>query len=178
MARARVQPVIDPVHGLEMELGAGDQGVGDLVVLTRVAPGGELAEHFHIGIEERWQAVEGEIEIRRDGRWHRLTPAGGTLTVAPGQRHSLRNRSGMPVRLRTVASPGRNLDRFIQESAWAARAGLFNRRGLPTGPRGLIWAIDFAWRFRDETVVCRPPPLLQRILLPPARRLTAPLRRK
>lgn len=169
--------MIDPVHGLEMKFGTGKGDPDELVVLTRVAPDGELAEHFHIGIEERWKVLEGEIELRRDGRWHRLTPSDGTLVVASGQRHALRNRSGAVVRLRTVATPPRNLRRFITESAWAAREGMFDRHGFPTGLRGLVWAIDFAWRFREETVVCRPSPLLQRILLPPARRMTARLRR-
>lgn len=169
--------ILDPVHGLEMEFGAGNGDPDQLVVLTRVAAGGELAEHFHIGIEERWRVLEGEIEIRRDGRWYRLAAGDPGFVVTSGQRHAVRNRSGHVARLQTIADPARNLRGFIEESAWAAREGLFNRHGLPTGPRGLIWAIDFAWRFRDETVVCRPPPALQRLLLPPARRATAPLRR-
>ena len=31
---------------------------------------------------------------------------------------------------------------------------------------------DFALRFRDEPVMCSPPPALQRVLLPVAARLT------
>lgn len=168
-------PILDPVHGVEMRFGA--ETGEELEIFTRVTPGGELAEHFHIGIEERWEVLEGQIEIRRDGRWHRLGPHDGVFVVLPGQRHALRNRTGRDVRLRTVATPPRNLREFIVESARAAREGLFNRHGLPTGPRGLVWAIEFAWRFRDETVVCRPPPVLQRILLPPARAAIRPFRR-
>ncbi len=158
------------MHGLRMRFGF-DRPDG-LEIFTRVKPGGELAEHFHVGIEERWEVMEGAVEIRRDGRWHRLAPDDGVFTVRSGQRHALRNRSGEEVRLRTVATPPGNLRDFIVESARAARDGLFNRQGLPTGPGGFAWAVDFAWRFRDETVVCRPPPVLQRILLPPARVVT------
>lgn len=164
----------DPVHGLVMWFGR--ESDAELEIFTRVRPGGELAEHFHIGIEERWEVLEGAVEIRRDGRWHRLTPGDGVFVVTPGQRHALRNRSGEEARLRTAATPPRNLREFILESARAAREGLFSRHGLPTSPRSLVWAIDFAWRFRNETVVCRPPPVLQRALLPAARRMTTRFR--
>lgn len=164
----------DPVHGLEMRFAREDRD--ELVILTRVRPGGELAEHFHIGIEERWEVLEGTVEIRRNGRWHRLTPEDGVFVVAPGERHALRNRSGTAASLRTVATPPRRLREFITESARAAREGLFNRHGLPTGLEGLAWAAEFAHRFQDETIVCRPPPALQRALLPAARRITRCLR--
>ncbi len=169
-ARNGIPAIEDPVHGLEMTFGEGDRG--RLTILTLVEPGGMLAEHFHIGIEECWEVLEGEVEIRRNGTWHHLTAGDGPFVVAPGERHGLRNRSGEAARLRTVATPPRRLREFIVESAWAAREGLFDRHGLPTGPRGLAWAADFAWRFRDETVVCRPPPTVQRALLPAARRMT------
>lgn len=157
------------MHGLEMRFG--EDSPEALEILTRIRAGGELGEHFHIGIEERWEVLEGQVEIRRNGVWHMLTPKDGVFVVAPGERHALRNRSGADARLRTVASPAKRLREFIIESAWAARRGLFDRHGLPTGREGLLWAIDFAWRFRGETVVCRPPPAVQRTLLPALHRL-------
>jgi hypothetical protein len=54
----------------------------------------------------------------------------------------------------------------------AAREGLYNARNLPTGLRGAAWVSEFALRFRDETVMCSPPPAVQRLLLPAAARLT------
>ena len=38
--------------------------------------------------------------------------------------------------------------------------------------RGAAWLSEFALRFCDETVMCSPPPVLQRVLLPLAARLT------
>ena len=43
---------------------------------------------------------------------------------------------------------------------------------MPTSLRGTAWLSEFALRFRDETVMCSPPPALQQLLLPPAARMT------
>jgi hypothetical protein len=37
---------------------------------------------------------------------------------------------------------------------------------MPTSWRGAVWAADLAQRFRDETVMCSPPPAVQRIVTP------------
>ena len=68
--------------------------------------------------------------------------------------------------------PAGRLEEFLTESARAAREGLYNARNLPTGLRGAAWVSEFALRFRDETVMCSPPPAVQRVLLPVAARLT------
>jgi hypothetical protein len=62
--------------------------------------------------------------------------------------------------------PGGRLQEFLTETARAAREGLYNRRNLPTSFRGAVWAADLAQRFRDETVMCSPPPGVQRVITP------------
>jgi hypothetical protein len=76
------------------------------------------------------------------------------------------------VRLRTEVTPPGRLEAFLTESARAAREGLYDARNLPTGLRGAAWVSDFALRFRDETVMCSPPPAVQRLLLPAVARVT------
>jgi hypothetical protein len=51
-----------------------------------------------------------------------------------------------------------------------ARAGLYTRRGLVKSPHGAIQMAKFIERCRDETVVCWPPRIVQRLLSPLARR--------
>jgi hypothetical protein len=92
--------------------------------------------------------------------------------VNPYARHSLRNTSGATAHLRTWVTPPGRLEAFLTESARAAREGLYDERSLPTSLRGAAWISDFALRFRDETVMCSPPPALQRVVLPVAARLT------
>ena len=94
------------------------------------------------------------------------------MLVARNARHALRNTSGAQARLRTKVTPPGRLQEFLIESARAAEEGLYDSRNLPRGLRGAAWVSDFALRFRDETVMCSPPPALQRAVLPVAARLT------
>jgi hypothetical protein len=128
--------------------------------------GGRLPEHFHPTLEERWEVTEGRAQVRLDGRWRDLLPEHGPVIVHPNVKHELRNQSGSEARLRAEVIPAGRLQEFLFESARAAREGLYNRRNLPTGWRGLVWASDFAMRFREETVMTSPPPALQRALMP------------
>ena len=116
--------------------------------------------------------LEGSAGVKVAGRWRELTAADGPVHVAPGVRHALRNTSAGQARLRCEVTPPGRLEAFLTESARAAREGLYNARNLPTSLRGAAWVTEFALRFRDETVMCSPPPALQRMVLPAAARLT------
>jgi mannose-6-phosphate isomerase-like protein (cupin superfamily) len=159
----------DPIHRVSM---AFERDGDSLWVFTWLDDGGHLPEHFHPTLTERWEVLEGSAGVKVDGRWRELTAADGPVDVAPGVRHELRNTSGRQARLRTHVTPAGRLEEFLTESARAAREGLYNARNLPTGLRGAAWVSEFALRFRDETVMCSPPPALQRLLLPAAARLT------
>ena len=159
----------DPIHRVSM---AFERDGDRLWVSTWLDPGGHLPEHFHPTLEERWEVLEGTARVKVGGRWHELTPADDPVLVGRGVRHELRNTSGGQARLRTEVTPAGRLEEFLTESASAARDGLYNARNLPTSLRGAAWLSDFALRFADETVMCSPPPALQRVLLPMAARIT------
>ena len=161
--------VHDPIHGASMSFARdGDR----LWVTTWLEDGGHLPEHFHPSLDEHWQVLEGTARVKVDGVWRELTAAEGPVMVGRGVRHELRNTSGSQAFLRTEVTPPGRLEEFLTESARAAREGLYNARSLPTGLRGAAWLSEFALRFSDETVMCSPPPALQRIVLPVAARLT------
>jgi mannose-6-phosphate isomerase-like protein (cupin superfamily) len=155
--------VEDPIH--RVSYGFRREG-SDLWVYTWMEDGADLPEHYHPSLEERWETLEGAARVQLDGVWRDLVPADGPLLVAPNVRHQLRNESGRPARLRTRVTPAGRLEEFLTESARAARDGLYNARNLPTSFRGATWLVEFALRFRDETVMTSPPPALQRITLP------------
>lgn len=161
--------VHDPIHRVSY---AFERDGDRLWVFTWMEPDAHLPEHLHPVLEERWEALEGTAAVKLDGRRRELTPQDGPVLVAPGVRHELRNDSGSEVRLRTEVTPAGRLEEFLTESARAARDGLFNERNLPRGLRGTAWLSEFALRFADETVMCSPPPALQRALLPATARLT------
>ncbi len=140
-------------------------------VYTWMEAGGHLPEHFHPSTEERWASIDGTVRVKLNGVWRDLTPADGPAIVAPGDRHALRNDSGRQVYLRCEVIPAGRLEEFLTESSWAAQQGYFTKHNLPASVRGALWAADFAQRFMDETVMCSPPPTLQRLILPPLARL-------
>ena len=153
----------DPIHRATYSFSReGDA----LRVETWLDDGGHLPEHFHPTLEEQWEVLEGDAKVKLDGVWRDLAPEDGPVTVAPNVRHELKNVSGRQARLRTEVIPGGRLEEFLTESARGAREGLYNARNLPTSLQGALWIADLAYRFRDETVMCSPPPALQRVVLP------------
>jgi quercetin dioxygenase-like cupin family protein len=159
----------DPIHKASMAFEREGEG---LWVTTWLEPGGHLPEHFHPTLTETWEVLDGTARVKLDGAWRELTAADGPVLVEPYVRHELRNTSAGTARLRCWVVPPGRLEEFLTESAQAARDGLYNEQNLPTGLRGAAWVSEFALRFRDETVMCSPPPAVQKLLLPLAARLT------
>jgi mannose-6-phosphate isomerase-like protein (cupin superfamily) len=155
--------ITDPIHRASYEFRRDGE---NLWVTTWLEDGGHLPEHFHPSLEEHWEVLEGSVRVKLDGTWRELTKEDGRLLVARGVRHELRNAGGSRAHLRCEVLPAGGLQEFLTESAWAAREGLFNARSLPTSLRGAGWLAAFALRFRHETVMCSPPPMVQRVLLP------------
>jgi quercetin dioxygenase-like cupin family protein len=155
--------VHDPIHHATY---AFEREGENLWVQCWLEPGAHLPEHFHPTLEERWEMLDGTIQLKLDGHWRRLTVHDGPVRVSPKVPHELRNPSGRPARARAEVLPAGHLEEFLTESARAARNGVFTARGLPTSPRNAVWIAAFAQRHRHETVMTFPPPALQRIVLP------------
>ena len=155
--------VHDPIHRVSFAF----RREGDrLVVDTWLEDGGHLPEHFHPTLDETWQTLDGDVRVKLDGTWRDLTPADGVVPVPRNVRHELLNASGRTAHLVGTATPPGGLEEFLTEASWAAREGLYNGRNLPTSVRGAVWLAGLAQRFRHETVMCSPPPALQRVVMP------------
>lgn len=163
MTETLPEKVHDPIHHAAYAFRPEGE---NLWVDTWLDDGGHLPEHFHPSIEERWRVLEGNVQVRLDRKWRQLVPADGPVLVAPGVRHELKNTSGRTAYLRAEVLPAGRLEEFLTETARAAQEGLYNSRNMPTSFRGAVWAAQLAQRFRDETVMCSPPPALQRIVTP------------
>lgn len=155
--------VHDPIHRVAH---AFEREGEDLWVHCWFEPGAHLPEHFHPTLEERWEVLEGTLQLKLDGDWRWLGVEAGPVRVARAARHEVRNTSGRPVRARAKVLPAGHLEEFLTDSARAARDGVFTARGLPTSPRNAVWIAAFAQRHRRETVMTFPPLALQRIVLP------------
>lgn len=159
----------DPIHKVSMAFEREGDG---LWVTTWLEPGGNLPEHYHPTLTETWEVVDGAARVKLDGTWRELTAADGPVLVKPYARHALRNAGAGTALLRCWVTPPGRLEEFLTESAQAAQDGLYNEQNLPTGLRGVAWVSEFALRFRDETVMCSPPPAVQKLVLPLAARFT------
>jgi quercetin dioxygenase-like cupin family protein len=155
--------VHDPVHRASYAFRPEGE---NLWVYTWLEDAGHLPEHFHPSLEEHWETLEGSVRVKLDGEWRDLVPEDGPVIVAPNVRHELKNTSGREARLRTEVIPGGGLQEFLTEASRAAQEGLYNSRNLPTSWRGAVLMATLTQRFRDETVVCSPPPAVQRVVLP------------
>ena len=174
MTEIAAEQIHDPIHRASYAFRREGER---LWVSTWLDDGGHLPEHFHPSLEERWEVLDGTVRVKLDGTWRDLVPQDGPVLVAPRVRHELKNTSGRQAALRCEVTPAGRLEEFLTDSARAAREGLYNRHNLPTSRRGAAWIADLALRFRDETVMCSPPPAVQRVVLPVVARLAGPVQR-
>ena len=62
-----------------------------------------------------------------------------------------------------------DLQEFLEDSARAAREGLFAKGGIPKSWRGAKWAAGFLARHEGQTVMTFPPRFAQKMMKPLAR---------
>ncbi len=156
-------PVVhDPVSRVRM---AFEPQGENLLVDVWLEPGGGLPAHLHPRQEERWSVVEGTARFQLGEETMVIGPEDGEKIVPPHTKHGLASAGEEEAHLRCLAVPALRLQEFLEESAAAAREGLFTPRGLPRGLRGARWAAGFLKKYRDETVFLSPPPPVQRALI-------------
>ena len=155
-------PVHDPVHRARY---AFEPDGDNLFVDAWLEPGGGLPPHLHPRQEERWRVVEGEVRFQLGDEKRVIGPADGEMIVTPGTKHGLESVGEREVHLRCHVLPARDLQAFLEESAAAAREGLFMRGGIPKSLRGARWAARFLKRYRDDVVMSFPPPPVQSAMI-------------
>jgi quercetin dioxygenase-like cupin family protein len=156
------EPIRDPVSRVRYTF---EQRGESLVVTTWLEPGGALPPHFHPKQEERWSVLDGRARFRHGDDTWTIGPEDGEIVVAPGAVHGIESTGAGEARLQAVVTPPLRLQAFLEESAAAARDGLFTARGLPRGLRGARWAARFLSRYGEETVFLSPPRPVQRLLI-------------
>jgi len=136
-----------------------------------VRPDGGTPTHVHPLGDEHFHLERGTIEFRV-GRRKRVVEAGDSLVVPRGTKHAFRNVGATEAVFRADVRPepsGKGED-FFRETAAAGQRGLYTRRGIPTGPGAALRLLAILDRYRDFAVISNPPPTVQRLLFPLARR--------
>jgi quercetin dioxygenase-like cupin family protein len=112
---AGLSPIVnDPIHHASY---AFERDGENLWVHCCFEPEAHLPEHFHPTLEERWEVLDGTIQLKLDGHWRWLTVEDGPVRVAPEVRHELRNPSARPARARAEVLPAGQLEEFLTDSA-------------------------------------------------------------
>ena len=133
-------------------------------------PGSKTPMHFHPGIEERFEILEGDF-LFTAGKEKRPAGPGDKIVVPAGTRHAFENTGRDVAHFVCEIEPGTRMKAFFEESAALGRAGKYTARGMPA-PGGVLDMVDFAERHLEDTVVTFPPPPVQRLLYPPLARLS------
>jgi quercetin dioxygenase-like cupin family protein len=152
----------DPVHGARYTFQPDGE---NLWVDTWLEPGGALPPHYHPHQEERWSVVEGKVRFQLGNDKRVIGPEDGEMIVRPGTKHGITSSTDREVHLRCHVIPARDLQSFLEESAEAAREGLFRRGGIPKSLRGARWAARFLKRHREEVVMTFPPRFVQSAMI-------------
>src|ERR1700736_968791 len=135
-----------------------------------VDPAGGVTPHIHASMEERFTVVAGRPEFLSGRRWLAANP-GVTVVVPAGTRHAFRNRGDQVAHVLAEARPASSLQEFLEQVAGLSRAGKLSSLGVPK-PGGVLDAIVLAYHHREMVLLLfpSPPPILQRVLLPPLAR--------
>ena len=160
--------VHDPVTGYWVTF---EREGENLIINTRVRPGGGPPPHVHPNGEERFWVEKGQVEFLV-GRRKVIAGPGEELVVPRGTKHAFKNVGGTEAVFRAEVRPepsGKGQD-FFRETAAAAEQGMYTQRGIPTGPRAALHLLAILERYQDFALISNPPPAIQRLLFPLARR--------
>lgn len=94
--------------------------------------------HVHPDSEESFEVIEGSLDVCRDGEWTTVGP-GGTVAVAPGVPHTLRNASDEPAKTITRIRPAGRSEEFFRHMNRLIHEGKIKRLP-PKEPRSAIYA--------------------------------------
>ena len=156
------EPTRDPVHRARYTFEPDGE---NLVVDTWIEPAGGLPAHLHPRQEERWSVIDGEVRFQLGRTKRVISPKDGELVVPAGTKHAIASVSDREAHLRCHVLPARELQAFLEDSAEAAREGLFMRGGIPRSLRGARWAAAFLKRHREDVVMSFPPPFVQSVMI-------------
>jgi mannose-6-phosphate isomerase-like protein (cupin superfamily) len=128
--------IVNPVQGdavtfLETsEESGGERSLGEL----EVAPGGKVTPHYHLSYTERFEVLEGRLNVMIDGESLVLGP-GESATVPIGALHAWSNESTGPAVAQVELRPGQpGFETSLRVAYGLAADGRVLKNGMPRNP--------------------------------------------
>jgi mannose-6-phosphate isomerase-like protein (cupin superfamily) len=131
-----------------------------------VEPGSGTDLHIHPEQEERYEVLEGALEVFLDGRWHPV-PSGESFSVPTGAVHAFRNRGETRARFLNRHAPAYGFQAHLETLDRLVRAGKI--RGWKD-PRSLMYMSMSVLEHRPSVSV-KPPQWIVNLLGRAGRRL-------
>jgi len=114
------------------------------LVEVELADGGGVGLHYHKTYSEKFDCIDGEVQIALGKKIHTLKP-GESATAAPNVNHLFRNRSGKPCKFRVELRPAsKGFEQSLQISYGLANDGLCKPNGFPKDKLALAWLFDIS----------------------------------
>jgi|SRR5436190_23982836 len=114
------------------------------LVEVELADGGGVGLHYHKTYREKFECLEGQVQIRLGKELQTLSP-GQTATAPPHVNHLFRNRSGKPCKFRVELRPASvGFERSLQIGYGLARDGKCKPNGFPKDKLALAWLFDIS----------------------------------
>lgn len=114
------------------------------LVEVELADGGGVGLHYHKTYSEKFDCLEGEVQVQLGKTMHKLTP-GQSATAAPHINHLFRNRSGKPCKFLVELRPAsRGFEQSLQIGYGLAGDGLCKSNGFPKDKLALAWLFDIS----------------------------------
>ena len=102
------------------------------LIEVELAPGGGNVPHYHDAFDERFEVLEGELEILLGTETHTLRP-GDTKTAFANTLHNFKNPTDKPTRFLAELRPGNTgFEQTLQILYGLATDGKANKQGLPS----------------------------------------------
>lgn len=114
------------------------------LVEVELADGGGVGLHYHKTYSEKFDCIEGEVQVQIGKTLHKLNP-GDSATAEPNINHLFRNRSGRLCRFRVELKPAsRGFEQSLQIGYGLAGDGLCRPNGFPKDKLALAWLFDIS----------------------------------
>jgi quercetin dioxygenase-like cupin family protein len=114
------------------------------LVEVELADGGGVGLHYHKTYHEKFDCIEGEVQVRLGKQMHTLK-AGESATALPNIHHLFRNRSGKSCRFRVELRPAsKGFEQSLQIGYGLATDGLCKPNGFPKDKLALAWLFDIS----------------------------------
>lgn len=131
------------------------------LVEVELADGGGVGLHYHKTYSEKFDCLEGEVQVQLGKVIHTLQP-GQSATAAPMINHLFRKRSGKTCRFKVEIRPAsRGFEQSLQIAYGLANDGLCHRNGFPKDKLALAWLFAISesnlpgWRSIFEFILRR-----------------------